>query len=536
VAGHPIFISYRREDALHPAGFLHHLLVERFGSDRVFMDLDSLRPGDYFPDVIRRYIERCAVLIALIGDDWLALPGEDGKPRIHDPEDWVRVEIETALELENVQVIPVLVEGQRMPKAADMPDSLAVLTKIQGHRLRDESFSADAQRLIRYLEPLLDAVPQPKSLPPPDRTLASDVRRAIFRDGTLFVIHAEDDQLFLDRIAARTDQREARAELSSVPEGARVGLSVSSSAVVVTVDRTVTIFDHELQRRDAREFVFVSSVIAGTAAAWVHETVAPPSAGGDGDPTTVRGRLTRLGIDPAVQDTGFPLGDSVVGAGMPPGCSVLPTSSGRDTVVAILADRGGGRVRGRRPSQRVVRLDALRPQAEETRRGDPPWVRQVLRAGAREYVADDMGLRIGTHRVLGREATAVAEWVDSGSGPPLGLIAAPGLTTLLSLQSDGKMTPLARERGSMLLRSQPLWANLRGPSHPTVFVDDRYVWLSLAGEDGRTILLGVSPTGDAPARAVREQASIALGADQEAVYCLEPEAEGFALRSASLAR
>jgi hypothetical protein len=113
VSGAPagrVFISYRRGDAAYPAGRLFDRLVDRFGAGRVFEDVDSIEPGDDFAEVITATVESCAVLLAVIGPHWLAAAGQDGRRRLDDPEDFVRLEIEAAL-ARGVRVIPVLVDG-----------------------------------------------------------------------------------------------------------------------------------------------------------------------------------------------------------------------------------------------------------------------------------------------------------------------------------------------------------------------------------------------------------------------------------------
>jgi hypothetical protein len=46
-----IFISYRRDDASHPAGRLYDHLALNFPS-RIFMDIDNLNPGEDFAEAI----------------------------------------------------------------------------------------------------------------------------------------------------------------------------------------------------------------------------------------------------------------------------------------------------------------------------------------------------------------------------------------------------------------------------------------------------------------------------------------------------
>src|SRR4051812_26727912 len=104
-----IFLSYRRTDAPGHAGRLYDRLVDRFGDDCVFRDLDTLEPGADFVEVIEETVARCDALLAVIGRDWLT-PTAPGKRRIDDPLDWVRLEITHALD-RRIRVVPVLVHG-----------------------------------------------------------------------------------------------------------------------------------------------------------------------------------------------------------------------------------------------------------------------------------------------------------------------------------------------------------------------------------------------------------------------------------------
>ncbi len=147
-----IFVSYRRDDAAYPAGWLADRLAGRFGAGRVFKDVVSILPGDDFVEDIRTALRSCAVLLAVIGVRWLAVTGEEGRRRIDDPQDFVRFEIEAAL-ARNVPVIPVLVDGARMPGAADLPARLRGLARRQALELSPATF--DTSRLLAVLETIL---------------------------------------------------------------------------------------------------------------------------------------------------------------------------------------------------------------------------------------------------------------------------------------------------------------------------------------------------------------------------------------------
>jgi hypothetical protein len=146
-----IFMSYRREDTAFPAGWLYDRLASRFGRDQVFKDIDSIELGDDFIEVITTAVESCDVLLVLIGGRWLAITGQEGQRRLDNPNDFVRLEIEAAL-ARNVRVIPILVDAAQVPRADELPPSLAKLTRRQALELSPARFDTDTQRLLRVLD------------------------------------------------------------------------------------------------------------------------------------------------------------------------------------------------------------------------------------------------------------------------------------------------------------------------------------------------------------------------------------------------
>jgi hypothetical protein len=146
-----IFISYRRDDSPHAAGRLYEYLAQSFPRDQLFMDVDTIEPGLDFTEVIKDKVAACEVLLAVIGPGWSAARNEDGERRLDDPNDFVRLEIEAALE-RNVRVIPVLVDGGRIPKTGELPESLKSLVKRHAIQIAHERFASDASRLIGALQ------------------------------------------------------------------------------------------------------------------------------------------------------------------------------------------------------------------------------------------------------------------------------------------------------------------------------------------------------------------------------------------------
>jgi hypothetical protein len=144
-----IFISYRRQDTEWPAETLYELMVENFDRARVFMDVDSIEPGEDFVERITVAVRSCDVLLALIGPQWLTITNEMGQRRLDSPKDLVRVEIETALNL-GIRVIPILVLPAQMPNEERLPAALAPLVRRNAVEISARRF--DSERLIETVQ------------------------------------------------------------------------------------------------------------------------------------------------------------------------------------------------------------------------------------------------------------------------------------------------------------------------------------------------------------------------------------------------
>src|SRR5829696_5900846 len=146
-----IFISYRREDAAAYAGWLGEGLSEHFGEHNVFRDVDSIEPGLDFVEAIQRAVDSAEVVMAVIGKSWLIAADAAGQQRLQNPDDYVRLEIATALQ-RNIRVVPVLVQGASMPSATELPDDLTALARRNAFELHDNSWREGVWRLITRLE------------------------------------------------------------------------------------------------------------------------------------------------------------------------------------------------------------------------------------------------------------------------------------------------------------------------------------------------------------------------------------------------
>ncbi len=158
VAGHEasqrivrIFVSYRREDSADVTGRLYDRLVARFGRERVFKDVDSIPLGVDFRTHLQEVVSACDVVVAVIGERWMSVREGESR-RLDDTKDFVRIELETALQRE-IPIIPVLVGAAKMPSVRDLPPTLAALVYRHGQSVRpDPDFHHDMDRLIHGLE------------------------------------------------------------------------------------------------------------------------------------------------------------------------------------------------------------------------------------------------------------------------------------------------------------------------------------------------------------------------------------------------
>src|SRR5436853_7871841 len=109
-----IFLSYRRGDSAGFAGRLFDALVQDLGRDRVFRDIDTIPAGAEFSDVITHALGSCVAAVVVIGPDWLSVATSDGRRRLDDPRDFVRMEVAAAL-ARRIPVVPVPVGGPPVP-------------------------------------------------------------------------------------------------------------------------------------------------------------------------------------------------------------------------------------------------------------------------------------------------------------------------------------------------------------------------------------------------------------------------------------
>jgi hypothetical protein len=154
-----VFLCYRRGDSEDISGRIYDRLIAALGPDAVFKDVDSIPPGANFKKFLENVVQRCLVQLVVIGRNWLDVSDDTGNRRLDDPADWVRIEIEAALQ-RDIPVIPLLVHGAAMPREGQLPATMAELAYLQGASVRrDPDFHVDIDRLIAAIQKCL---PRPR--------------------------------------------------------------------------------------------------------------------------------------------------------------------------------------------------------------------------------------------------------------------------------------------------------------------------------------------------------------------------------------
>ncbi|MBV9512286.1 MAG: TIR domain-containing protein, partial [Caulobacteraceae bacterium] len=149
-----VLISYRRDDDPHAVDRLFESLKRVLDPYRLFLDIDSIPVGVDFEEHLRQQVSSCRVLLAILGPRWLDIRGDDGKRRLENPADFVRIEIEAALD-RGIPVVPVLLDNTSMPKADQLPDSLKPLASRQSWELSRKRFTADVDGLAKRIKQIL---------------------------------------------------------------------------------------------------------------------------------------------------------------------------------------------------------------------------------------------------------------------------------------------------------------------------------------------------------------------------------------------
>jgi hypothetical protein len=130
-------------------------MAKQFGENSVFMDVSAIEPGRDFRKAIDESVSSCSVLLAMIGQEWLNTKDAQGRRRLQDANDFVRIELASALR-RDIPVVPVLVRGAKMPTPEELPDDLKELAFRNAVELTHARWRSDVEVLIRALRPYMD--------------------------------------------------------------------------------------------------------------------------------------------------------------------------------------------------------------------------------------------------------------------------------------------------------------------------------------------------------------------------------------------
>lgn len=172
-----IFITYRRDDSQGFAGRLEDDLTDRFGDDLIFRDRE-IQPGKDFAKFLRETLDSVDVAVAVIGRGWADARDSAGNRRLDQPDDWVRMELETAL-ARDIPVIPVLVGGAKVPSPEHLPPSLAEFSRRQAFPVSDLRWRAEVDELamqLAKLSPVLRKAWNQRGGTPPPNDVAAAIR------------------------------------------------------------------------------------------------------------------------------------------------------------------------------------------------------------------------------------------------------------------------------------------------------------------------------------------------------------------------
>lgn len=156
-----IFISYRRAGVRTQTYRLADELKRQYGESNIFLDVKSIDPGVRYADAIRDALNRCAVILVMIGPKWSTISDDEGRRRLENPDDVLRIEVETALKAK-ARVIPVLVDGAEMPGAEQLPGDIRDLADLQAFTLTESHWEYDVGQLVERLDAILGRKRKPK--------------------------------------------------------------------------------------------------------------------------------------------------------------------------------------------------------------------------------------------------------------------------------------------------------------------------------------------------------------------------------------
>lgn len=170
-----VFISYRRDDSQLSCDRIYGYLGPIFGVKQVFRDIDAISGGLDFRASIEQALATCKVMVVVIGPKWATIADATRRRRLDDPNDMVRIEIETAFR-RGIAILPLLVQGATLPFPAPLPPSIQQIAYQNMRQVRpDPDFARDMQVVMLDIAAFVPIPDHGKGL----RVVRNTVRRTV---------------------------------------------------------------------------------------------------------------------------------------------------------------------------------------------------------------------------------------------------------------------------------------------------------------------------------------------------------------------
>ena len=327
-----VFLSYRRDDAAGHAGRLADTLAGRFGTQSVFIDVDSIEPGADFVAALTEALRRCQVMLVVVGTRWIDAE-VGGRRRLDDPDDFVRMELELALQ-QGLRVVPVLVGGATMPSRESLPSALEAFARCNAFEMSDRAWNESSRVL-------LDLIERWRETDEPSERVS-----AVGEDGPEPSREGSEHRRSVRRLPLVHDLRDAKTESppSKRPRSTRSFLSrrrtllAAGTALVVLIGVLVGV---SVDRRSRKQISSPSATPTAAGYTPRFKAVSCPvgTGGGPGvtcgylvvpqDRTHPKGLQVRLLVTRAPADTASPAADPIVELGSISGDAEGPSTTAR---------------------------------------------------------------------------------------------------------------------------------------------------------------------------------------------------------------
>lgn len=150
-----IFINYRRDDDQNVVFGIANSLMREYGVDNIFYDRQKIPPTEVFTKKIDSALDDCAILLVIIGKQWMNLLNQ----RLATIEkDYVILEIERAIQ-KGKFVLPILLDNTTMPSEIQLPQNIKALSNINAIKFSTGDLHASTKVLIAELNDLLSKKP-----------------------------------------------------------------------------------------------------------------------------------------------------------------------------------------------------------------------------------------------------------------------------------------------------------------------------------------------------------------------------------------